>query len=106
MAENQEGQVDPKFYERADAQISFANEQISKEVHPSLVNNSFMFSASRFNAWIVASSFNNGEEMKENREEVLEHFASQYRLMLEENFDSYAENYDLYMGISKEQAKK
>ena len=100
MAEKQESQLDPQFFERADAQISLANEQITKDVHSSLVNSSFMFSASRFNAWIAASSFSNGEDMKKQREEILEHFSSQYRLMLEENFDNYVENYNQYMGIS------
>jgi len=106
MAENQEGQLDPKFYERADAQIALANGQITKEIHPGLVSNSLMFGASRFNAWVAAAGFSNGEDMKKEKKEILDYFSSQYRLMLEENLDNYAENYELYMGISKDQAKK
>ena len=65
-----------------------------------------LFAASRFNAWISASGFKNGEEMREKKKELLDYFIGQYSSMLEENVDNYIENYDLYMGLSKEQAKK
>ena len=106
MAENQEGQLDPQFYERADAQISLANGQINTEVNHGMVSDSFMYGVSRFNAWIAATGFKNGDDMKKEKEEILEFFTTQYRLMLEENFDNYAENYDQYMGVSKEESKK
>ena len=106
MAENQEGQLDSKFYERADAQIFLANGQISQEVQPGIVSDSFMYGASRFNAWVAATGFSNGEDMRKEREEILEFFVTQYRLMLEENFDNYAEKHAEYMGISEEQAQK
>ncbi len=106
MAETQENQLDEKFYERADAHISLANSHINSNIHPGMVSNSFMYGASRFNAWVAAAGFTNGEDMKKEKKEILDFFTNQYRLMLEENLDNYAENYDHYMGVSKEQAKQ
>lgn len=102
MSENKENQLDPKFYERADAYIALANGHITKEIHPGLVSNSFMFAASRYNSWVAAAGFKTGEDMKKEKKEVLDYFASQYRLMLEENLDDYIANYDHYMGVAKE----
>ena len=104
--EKQPNGLDENFFERADAHITLANEHINTKVEPRLVSGSLMFSSARFNAWISASSFKNGEELKAKKKELLEYFVNQYSSMLEENLDNYADNYDLYMGISKEQAKK
>jgi hypothetical protein len=106
MSNNEEQQLDEKFYERADAHIALANGHINQQLHPGLVSNSMLFAASRFNAWISASGFKDGEEMKEKKKELLDYFVGQYASMLEENLDNYIENYDLYMGLSKEQGKK
>ena len=106
MAENEENQLDSKFYERADAHIALANGHINPEIHPGLASNSLMFAASRFNAWVAAAGFTNGEDLKKEKAEILEFFTTQYKLMLEENLANYAENYDHYMGVSKEEAQK
>jgi predicted metal-dependent hydrolase len=98
--------LDEKFFERADAYINLANEHINTKVESRLVSASLMFASARFNAWISASGFENGEDLKARKKELLEYFTNQYTSMLEENLDNYADNYDLYMGISKEQAKK
>jgi len=106
MSDTQENKVDEKFYERADAHIALANGHVNAQVHPGLASNSLMFAASRFNAWVTAAGFKSGEDMKKEKKEVLDFFTEQYRLMLEENFDNYAENYDHFMGVSKEMAEK
>ena len=105
MAETEENQVDDKFYERADAHISLANDHINANIHSVAVNNSLMYAASRFNAWVAAAGFANGEDLAKEKDEVLKFFTEQYRLMLEENLENYATNYDLYMGVSKEENK-
>ena len=106
MSDTQENQLDDKFYERADAHIALANGHINAQIHPGVASNSLMFAASRFNAWVAAAGFTNGEDMKKEKAEILEFFSTQYKLMLEENLDNYINNYDQYMGISKEQAEK
>jgi predicted metal-dependent hydrolase len=103
--EEQPQALDDGFFERADKHINLANDHINAKVEPRLVSASMMFASARFNAWISASGFQNGEELKARKKELLEYFLDQYSSMLEENLDNYADNYDLYMGISKEQAK-
>ena len=98
--------LDDNFFERADEHINIANNHINSKIEPRLVSGSQMFASARFNAWISASGFKNGEELKERKKDLIEYFVKQYESMLEENLDNYADNYDLYMGISKEQAKK
>jgi len=105
MSDTQENQLDDKFYERADAHIALANGHINAQIHPGVASNSLMFAASRFNAWVAAAGFTNGEDMKKEKAEILEFFSTQYKLMLEENLDNYADNFDHYMGVSKEEVK-
>jgi len=105
MAKTEETQVDDKFYERADAHIALANGHINANIHPGVASNSLMYAASRFNAWVAAAVFANGEDLAKEKEEILKFYTEQYRLMLEENLENYAKNYDLYMGISKEEKK-
>ena len=97
--------LDEKFFERADAHINLANDHINAKVEPQLAGTSFMFASARFNAWISASGFQNGEELRGRKKDLIEYFTNQYVSMLEENLDNYADNYDLYMGIAQEQAK-
>jgi len=104
--EEQPQGLDDTFFERADAHINLANDHVNAKVEPRLVSASLMFSSARFNAWISASGFQNGEELKARKKELLEYFVSQYSSMLEENLDNYADNYDLYMGISQEEPKE
>ena len=106
MSNTEENKVDEKFFERADAHIALANGHINAQHHPGLASNSLMYAASRFNAWVTAAGFKSAEDMKKERKEVIDFFTEQYKLMLEENFDNYAENYDHFMGVSKEMAEK
>jgi hypothetical protein len=106
MSEITQQQLDEKFFERADAHISLANEHITQKIQPGLVNNSLLYAAARFSAWLAAAGFQSGEEMITKKKELMDYFIGQYSSMLEENLENYAENYDLYMGISKEQTKE
>jgi len=101
----QEQQLDEKFFERADAHIALANGHINQQVQPGYVSNSFLFAASRFNAWIAAAGFAGGEEMIAKKKELLDYFVGQYASMLEENLEDYAANYERYMGLNQEGSK-
>ncbi len=102
MSQTQER--DEKFYQRADAHIALANEQINEqETHPTLANDSLIYAAARFNAWIVAASFANADEVKNDKENAIEYFTNAYKTVLEEHLDDYIANYDVYMkGENKE----
>lgn len=98
--------IDEKFYERADAFISVANENVKEGTHPGMVSNSLMFASTRFNSWVTAAGYANADDLAKEKEDILKFFTEQYRLMLSENLDSYIENYDEYLGYSKENFKK
>ena len=91
--------TDDKFYDRADEYIDLANKQISEKSNAVDVSASFLYSASRFNAWVAAAGFKSGKEMAEVKDEMLEHFVKDYREMLEENMADYIENFNEYMQI-------
>lgn len=89
-------EADDAFYARADALIHLANDQL-KDSTGGEVSASFMFGASRFNAWRSACGFNTREEMLAARAETLAYFIAEYEKCLSENFDDYIENFDSYM---------
>lgn len=105
MAE-QKKVVDETFYERADAHIALANESINEKLHPGLVANSLMYSASRFNAWVTASGYQKADDLAKEKEEILDFFTKQYRAMLAENIDSYVENFSTYIGMHRQEKPK
>ena len=88
--------VDPGFYDRADAHIDLSNDQM-KAAPAGKVSASMMYGLARFNAWVSATGFNNAADMNEKKSETLAYFVEQYAKMLEENFDDYAKNFERYM---------
>lgn len=95
------GKTDDKFYDRADAHIYLTNDQISEDVGRGKASSSMMYATARFNAWLSATGWDSGEEMKASRKETLEYFVAEYRKMLEENLDDYIDNFADYMQESK-----
>lgn len=87
--------IDKDFYNRADAVINLANDQLS-EVSRGKVSASCMYAVARFNAWVTACGHGSPEDMAAAKEETLEYFVKQYRAMLEENLDDYIGNFDKY----------
>jgi hypothetical protein len=87
---------DEKFFERADAHIDLANQQVN-HTGAGRVSASMMYATARFNAWTCARGFQSGAEMQAERAEMLAYFAEQYRLMLEENLADYEANFEKFM---------
>ena len=81
------------FLIRADEHIDLANKQLSDEVTQGEVSASFMYAASRFNAWMAATSFETADDMKAEKEKVVEYFMKEYKLSLEEHIDNHIESY-------------
>ena len=88
--------TDDTFYDRADAHINLANQQIDSLQDLGKVSASMTFGASRFNAWMSARSFRSAKEMAEAREELLKYFCEQYRMMLEDNLDDHIAHFEQY----------
>ncbi|HDS1679401.1 TPA: DUF3144 domain-containing protein [Pseudomonas putida] len=89
--------TDQAFYDRADAHIDLANQQIDTLADVGKVSASMTFATSRFSAWLSARNFKSGAEMAAAREEILKYFSEQYRMMLEDNVDEYIEQFDRYV---------
>ncbi|WP_213605432.1 DUF3144 domain-containing protein [Pseudoxanthomonas japonensis] len=89
-------EVDDNFYNRADAVIHLANEQLG-DMSRGKVSASCMYATARFNAWVSACGHGSAEDMAAAKDETLEYFVKQYRGMLEENLDDYIDNFSKYM---------
>lgn len=94
--------VDDGFYERADAHIHLANDQLAQVDSRGKVSASLMYATARFNSWVSACGFRSGEPMAECRGATLDYFCEQYRKMLEEHLDDYIENFAQYMDVGQE----
>lgn len=101
-----ENQKDEHFYQRVDTLIGLANGYLKAEAHPVFVNNSFMFAAARFNAWVAAAGYETSEEMAKEKDDILNFFVDQFKQMLNENLEDYIKNYDSYMGKSEDTPKE
>ena len=88
--------TDKDFYDRADAVIQLANDQLSG-ISRGKVSASCMYATARFNAWVTACGHSSVEDMAAAKEETLDYFTMQYRAMLEENLDDYIDNFGKYM---------
>ena len=94
--------TDQAFYDRADAHIDLANQQIDRLQDLGKGSGSLTFGAARFNAWMSARSFKSGAEMAAAREELVKYFSEQYRMMLEDNLDDHIKHFEQYMLGSKD----
>jgi hypothetical protein len=90
------GQLDDKFYDRADAHIHLANDQAEETSH-AMVNASMMFASARFSAFVSARGFASGAAMQAKRAETVEYFVAGFRQMLEGNIDAYIKNFEAYV---------
>jgi len=85
--------TDQHFYERADAVITLANEQMTT-TDRSKVSASLMFATARFNAFVSAFQAESSEDLASGREEIIRYFVEQYQTMLAENLDDYIANFE------------
>jgi hypothetical protein len=92
--------TDEKFFNRADAHIHLANEQLA-DVARSKVSGSLMFAAARYNAWISATDLQSSQALQNRRDELVNYFLTQYKSMLEHNLDNYIAHYDDYVNPTK-----
>jgi hypothetical protein len=88
----------PEFWNRVNAIINFSNDQC-EAADPAEVSASTMYASARFNAFIVARSAGSAENMRQEKEKALEYFTEQYRRMMSENLDDFADNIEKYLGL-------
>lgn len=87
--------TDQQFYERADAMITLANEQMTT-TDRGKVSASLMFATARFNSFVSACQASSSEDLASGREEIIRYFVEQYQTMLTENLDDYIANFEEY----------
>jgi len=91
---------DPSFFDRANAHINLANDQLNQDIHGQ-VSASMMYASARFSTSLIASGYKTGAEMAAQRSTNIDYFVREYRLALEEHMDDYIKNFDRYMAMSR-----
>ncbi len=97
------------FFERADEFIKLANEfcrpKKGEKTDPAelrgQVSAAMLFATARFNTWVAANNFKDGEEMREAKEQIMTYLMQQFQMMLEDNFDEYCEQFENYLRFRK-----
>ncbi len=87
---------DKEFYEMADAYIDVANEQ-GKRINSGKVSATILYSAARFNTFLVASSSESATELASRKEDACKYLMAEYQKMLDEHFGDYIENFEKYL---------
>ena len=87
---------DKEFYEMADAYIDVANEQ-GKNINSGKVSATILYSAARFNTFLVASNSASADELSSRKEEACKYLMAEYQKMLDEHFADYTANFDMYL---------
>ena len=92
------------FFERADVFIKQANEfcRVEKGSHNPAdargqVSAAMLFGTARFNTWVAANNFKDGNEMRDAKEQVMSYIMQQFHMMLEDNYDEYCEQFENYL---------
>lgn len=76
------------FKQLADSFIDLANHHCDTNDN-GIVGPAFMYGASRFTAFMVATHSKELERYEAERDEAVNYFTSEFKRMLEENLDSY-----------------
>lgn len=87
---------DDEFYNNVDEFIRLANKlamNIDDEKLAAVIN----FAASRYSAYLTASSSQNKTEFKELKNEAIEYFCPIYKSNLERNLDHFENNYEIFI---------
>ena len=97
------------FFERADEFIKQANEFCrppkGQKSDPAelrgQVSAAMLFGTARFNTWVAANTFKDGNEMRESKQQVTSYVLQQFQMMLEDNYDEYCEQFENYLRFRK-----
>lgn len=79
---------DKLLRELADSFINIANDHAEIQ-EKNIVNTAFLYAASRFSAYVAASSARNLEDFQGKRQQGIEFFTSEFKRMLESNMTNY-----------------
>ena len=92
-----DNRLTPAFRARADTLIDVLNQQAS-EVPTGQVSASAMYATARFNAFQVAATVEDREQLAAERDNAVNYFTSQYRKMFEDHLDECMKHFERYTG--------
>ena len=90
------------FYQRADAIIGVANSQLGPDAHSGQVGASLLYAAARYSASVASIGFVKGDDFAKEKDDIAEFYTKQYRQMLSDNLTDYAQNFDKYIQLNKD----
>ncbi len=90
------------FYQRADEIIGVANSQLGPNAHSGQVGASLLSAAARYSASVASIGFVKGDDFAKEKDDIVEFYTKQYRQMLSDNLTDYAQNFDKYVQLNKE----
>lgn len=90
------------FYQRADAIIGVANSQLGPNAHSGQVGASLLYAAARYSASVASIGFVKGDDFAKEKDDIVEFYTKQYRQMLSDNLTDYAQNFDKYVQLNKD----
>jgi hypothetical protein len=90
-----EAPTEKTFQERCDEFIAVANQQHA-ETDVENVNAALLFSAARFNVFSTVRQFDDVEQLKEEKQKIVDYFTQRYADMMNQNFEEYIERFDTY----------
>lgn len=86
---------DDSFLTLVDTFLAKANEQ-AKEHSMTEISAAFLYAASRYNVFRIASSCADKEEFIRDADNIHEYFRRQYAEMFQDNFDEFMEKFESY----------
>jgi len=89
-------ELDDEFYSNVDEFIRLAN-NLAMVIGDEKLAAVFNFAASRYSAYLVASSSQNQNELLQLREEALDYFCPIYKSNLDRNLEHYERNYEKFI---------
>ena len=90
------------FYQRADEIIGVANSQLGENAHSGQVGASLLYAAARYSASVASIGFVKGDDFAKEKDDIVEFYVKQYRQMLSDNLTDYAQNFDKYVQLNKD----
>ena len=90
------------FYQRADEIIGVANSQLGPQAHSGQVGASLLYAAARYSASVASIKNVKGDDFAKEKDDIVEFYTKQYRQMLSDNLTDYAQNFDKYVQLNKE----
>jgi hypothetical protein len=87
---------DPQFWDMAEQFIELANGSL-ENADAGKIGAAMLFAATRFNAFVVASSSIDRAEFIEDMDETMDYLSKQFRQMLGDNLRDFRDNYKVYI---------